>query len=56
MRSWKEDANFKQLVLADPDISGKVPRERIEHAFELSRQLRNVDKIFERVFGKNAGV
>jgi adenylosuccinate lyase len=54
MRSWKEDANFKELVLADPDISGKVPRERIDHAFDLNRQLRNVDKIFERVFGKNA--
>jgi adenylosuccinate lyase len=54
MRSWKEDANFKELVLADPDISGKVQREKIDHAFDLNRQLRNVDKIFERVFGKNA--
>ena len=54
MRSWKEDANFKELVLADPDISGKVPRERVDHAFDLNRQLRNVDKIFERVFGKDA--
>jgi adenylosuccinate lyase len=51
MRSWKEGSNFKELVHADPDIAGKVPREKIEHAFDLKRQLRNVDKIFQRVFG-----
>jgi hypothetical protein len=38
-------------VLADKEIAGKVPRKQIEHAFDLSRQLKNVDKIFARVFG-----
>ncbi len=51
MRAWKEDLNFRQLVLADPEITSKVQRETIERAFELNRQLRNVDKIFARVFG-----
>jgi adenylosuccinate lyase len=55
MRSWREGSNFKELVLSDPDISSKVPRQKIEHAFDLKRQLRNVDKIFERVFGKSEG-
>ena len=27
--------------------------ERIAESFSLDRQLRNVDKIFARVFGKN---
>jgi hypothetical protein len=27
-----------------------VPRPQIEHAFDLKRQLRNIDKIFARVF------
>jgi len=27
-----------------------VSREQIERAFELKRQLRNIDKIFARVF------
>src|SRR5689334_12637950 len=53
MKSWKEGSNFKELVLADPDITGKVPRDKIEHAFDLKRQLRNVDKIFARVFGNS---
>jgi adenylosuccinate lyase len=52
MRSWKEGTNFKELIFADPDIAGKVPRDKIERAFDLKRQLRNVDSIFERVFGR----
>jgi adenylosuccinate lyase len=55
MRAWKEGLDFKQLVLADKEITGKVPRKQIEHAFDLSRQLKNVDKIFARVFGENSG-
>jgi adenylosuccinate lyase len=53
MRAWKENLDLKQLVLADKEISSKVPRKQIEYAFDLSRQLKNVDKIFARVFGKS---
>ena len=51
MGAWKDDLNFRELVMADPEITGRVPREQIERAFDLKRQLRNVDKIFARVFG-----
>jgi len=37
-------------VFSDPDITGRVPREQIERAFDLKRQLRNIDEIFARVF------
>jgi adenylosuccinate lyase len=50
MRAWKEGLKFHQLVLADKAITGKVPRKQIEYAFDLQRQLKNVDKIFSRVF------
>jgi adenylosuccinate lyase len=50
MRAWKEGLNFHDLVLADKEITGKVPRKQIEYAFDLQRQLKNVDKIFSRVF------
>jgi adenylosuccinate lyase len=50
MRAWKEGLKFHQLVLADKEITGKVPRKQIEYAFDLQRQLKNVDKIFSRVF------
>jgi adenylosuccinate lyase len=50
MRAWKENLDFHQLVLADKEVTGKVPRKQIEYAFDLPRQLKNVDKIFARVF------
>ena len=52
MRAWKEDLNFRDLVLKDKEIVRKVPRRQVEHAFDLKRQLRNIDKIFARVFEK----
>jgi adenylosuccinate lyase len=54
MRAWTEGLNFRELVMDDPEITGKVPRGEIEYAFDLQRQLKNVDKIFQRVFGKEA--
>ena len=53
MRAWKEELNFHDLVLKDKEITRLVPRRKIEHAFDLQRQLRNVDKIFARVFKKS---
>ena len=50
MRAWKENLDFHELVLNDPEIRGRVPREKVEHAFDLTRQLKNIDKIFARVF------
>jgi adenylosuccinate lyase len=52
MRAWKEDLNFHDLILNDPEIAGRVPRTKIEQAFDLKRQLKNIDKIFARVFPK----
>ena len=51
MRSWKEGLNFHDEILADKEITTKVPRKQIEYAFDLQRQLKNVDQIFARVFG-----
>ena len=50
MRAWKEGLNFRDLVLRDKEITGKVPKKQIERAFDLKRQLRNIDQIFARVF------
>jgi len=50
MRAWKEGLNFRELVLHDKEITRRVPRQQIEHAFDLKRQLRNIDQIFARVF------
>ena len=51
MRAWKEGPNFRELVMNDPNITKRVPAKAIQRAFDLKRQLRNVDAIFARVFG-----
>jgi adenylosuccinate lyase len=53
MRAWKEGLNLRDLVLADKEITSRVPRPQIERAFDLKRQLKNIDKIFARVFKNN---
>ncbi len=52
MRAWKEGLDFRNLVMNDKEITGRVPRKQVERAFDLKRQLSNIDKIFARVFGK----
>jgi adenylosuccinate lyase len=50
MRSVAEQVDFKQLLLADPDIAAVLPAVGIERAFDVDEQLRHVDYIFDRVF------
>ncbi|MGO9862165.1 MAG: adenylosuccinate lyase [Terriglobales bacterium] len=56
MRAWKENLDFHELVLNDPEIRGRVEKAKIERAFDLSRQLKNIDKIFARVFATRTTV
>ena len=50
MHAWREGLDFHELVLSDTAITGRVTRAKIERAFDLERQLKNIDKIFARVF------
>jgi len=50
MHAWKEDLDFRKLVLHDKNITSRLPAKQLENAFDLKRQLRNIDKIFARVF------
>jgi adenylosuccinate lyase len=52
MKAWQDGVNFRELIAADPEIASRISRQQIDRAFDLNRQLRNVDKIFARVFGK----
>jgi adenylosuccinate lyase len=49
MRAWKEDLVFRDLIKSDSAITAKLSAEKLAHAFDLNRQLRNVDAIFDRV-------
>jgi adenylosuccinate lyase len=52
MKVWDEGGNFKDLVLADTDITSRLSTEEIEKVFSYEHYLRNVGKVFERVFDK----
>ncbi|HUQ32641.1 MAG TPA: adenylosuccinate lyase [Pyrinomonadaceae bacterium] len=53
MRVWDEGGDFQRLISADPDIQKHLTTEQIENAFSLDTYLRNVDTVFERVFGQD---
>jgi adenylosuccinate lyase len=38
--------------MKDEDITSKLSVEEIEKVFDVKHYLRNVDKVFTRVFGK----
>ncbi len=52
MRVWDEGGDFQTLISADPDVQQHLSPEQIKSAFSLDTYLRNVDKVFERVFGQ----
>ena len=52
MRSFHEQRDFRELLLADTDIMGVLTRDEIDRTFSLDEQLRHVDTLFARVFGQ----
>jgi len=56
MRSFHEKRDFRELLLADADVMSVLSRADVDKAFDLDHQLRNVDKVFERVFSETPAI
>jgi adenylosuccinate lyase len=54
MKVWDEGGEYKDLVLQDADIRAKLSAEEIERVFDVQHYLRNVEKVFARVFEANS--
>ena len=54
MRAWKEDLIFRDEIARDPEITARLSPEQLARAFDYTRQLTNVDAIFNRVLGQQA--
>jgi adenylosuccinate lyase len=54
MRAFHEKRDFKELLLADPDVKRVLAPVDVEKAFSLADQLRNVSGIIDRVFAAEA--
>ena len=50
LRSYDEKKDFKQLLTQDADVMRVLDAKTVDDAFDLKVQLKNVDKIFDRVF------
>jgi len=50
MKTWKGKSDFLGLLLSDREVSGFLTKEEITECFDVTADLKNVDRIFERVF------
>jgi adenylosuccinate lyase len=50
MKVWDQGGEYEDLVKRDADISTRLSQEEIARVFDLKHYLRNVDKVFARVF------
>src|SRR5258708_3831147 len=53
MAAWETDSSFRERVANDSRVTKYLTPKELEHTFDLKRQLRYVDKIFDRVFGEH---
>ena len=51
MQAWHDESDFRAAIQADPEIGKFLTSAQLAESFSLDRQLRNVDRIFARVFG-----
>jgi len=51
MKVWDEGADFRKLMIDDPDISRTLTNEEIDALFDTRDKLRHLPEIFKRVFG-----
>lgn len=49
MRSWNDGLVFRDEIRRDPSITARLGPQQLEDAFDYTRQLSNVDAIFNRV-------
>ncbi|HTC33465.1 MAG TPA: adenylosuccinate lyase [Bryobacteraceae bacterium] len=50
MTAWESDADFRAAIESDPVVTQHLKPEALEDTFSVSRQLRNINQIFQRVF------
>jgi adenylosuccinate lyase len=52
MKVWEEGRDFREELLADPEVTAALSPEQIEEKFDLGYHTKHVDTIFARVFGE----
>jgi adenylosuccinate lyase len=47
MRAWQEERSFRELLVADPEVTDALDRARLDACFDLKRSLANVGRTFD---------
>ena len=55
MRAWQDRVPLQDLLRADPDVMAHIDEDALASLFDLDHHLKEVDHIFARVFGDDAG-
>jgi adenylosuccinate lyase len=55
MKVWEREGGLKELLAADREVRALLEPEDLDRLFDLSYQLRNVDRIYQRVLGEPPG-
>jgi Adenylosuccinate lyase len=53
MAVWAGEADFLDLLAADPEVAARLDRAQLAALFRLEDYLVRVDEIFDRVFGED---
>ncbi|MCC7320487.1 MAG: adenylosuccinate lyase [Rubellimicrobium sp.] len=54
MKVWEQGKDFREELLADPEVTAALSPAEIEEKFDLGYHTKHVDTIFARVFGTGA--
>ena len=50
MKVWDEGGEYRELIRRDADVTSHLSAEEVDRVFDLKHYLRNVEKVFARVF------
>ncbi|HEV8043367.1 MAG TPA: adenylosuccinate lyase [Bryobacteraceae bacterium] len=50
MKAWEDDQDFRAAIESDPQVTKMLTNPQLEESFSVSRQLANIDRIFDRLF------
>src|SRR5690606_37666745 len=50
MRTWRGEGDFRELLSGDRAVSAALTPGELDECFDETADLKNVDRIFERVF------
>jgi adenylosuccinate lyase len=52
MAAWEGNADFREALTADAEVTDVLPAAELDALFDLAHHTRHVEQIFGRVFGE----